>query len=146
MKAGVSIVPCASVRRARRAAPSVLRTENIVIPDVPEGTTIRNPFSSPMRRKRLLVVRQGLQTLRPRGERGGHELRQLRLGLAERDAVHVADVRKEHEVRRGRRLAGEGVALQLARKVLELLAQDLARRRDALRVGLGAVLEEVLLC
>src|SRR5438094_506273 len=113
MNAGVSISPCVSTSRARRAGPSAARSRKSVIPDVPKGTAIRNPFSFPVRGIGLVVERQRLDALAPFDDLHGLELGEARVGLAKREPRHVREVWEKNEVRGGERIAREEGAAQL---------------------------------
>src|SRR5438132_5766411 len=104
----------------------------------------RDPISTPVGWNRLVEIRQRLDALLVFGQRRGHELVQLRLGLAERDARAIAEIRVEDEVGGAGRVASEVLAAQLLREVLELLAEARAALRDFVRVGSSIAFEEEL--
>src|SRR3954466_2366004 len=86
-----------------------------------------------------------LDACRPRHDRRGEDLGQLRLRLPHGHALDIRDEGIEDDVRGGDLWPGEIVAAQLARKVRELLGEPLAALRHALRIRRRVALEEELL-
>src|SRR5258708_38832505 len=87
-----------------------------------------------MRGIRLVEVRQRFDALVVIAQRGRDHLVELRLWLAEGDALAALEALPQHAIGRRQRIAHEELALQLLRHGFELAAQLVARLRDALLV------------
>src|SRR3982751_5679360 len=100
------------MRVPRRAPPSVAWISNFNRA-LPLLWAWAGRESTPVRRIRLVEVRQRLDACRPRSDPLRDELGQFRIGLAEADPLAVRDVGIEHEIGSAEGVAPQVIALQL---------------------------------